>query len=102
MGSERAKSPQRLGDLISEFLKTSGIRQRGDRKQLADAWSHAVGPSAARRSRVVSLRNGTLTVAVDSAALRQELEMFRRTEVLRRVQEAYPGKRVVALKCVLK
>ena len=102
MASERAKTPQRLGDLISDFLRTSGIKKRDERRQLADAWCHAVGPAAGRRSHVISFQNGKLTVAVESPALRQELETFRRGEVLRRMQEAYPGKRIVALKCVLK
>jgi predicted nucleic acid-binding Zn ribbon protein len=102
MAPERGKTPQRLGDLVSEFLRSSGIKRRDERKQLADAWCHAVGPVAARRSSVVSFRDGKLTVRVESAALRQELETFRRGEVLRRMQEAFPGKRVAALKCILK
>ena len=102
MASEKAKTPQRLGDLISQFLRTSGVKRRDERRQLADAWCHAVGPGASRRSSVVSLQNGKLTVKVESAALRQELDTFRRGEVLRRMQEAFPAKRIVALKCTLK
>ena len=37
-----------------------------------------------------------------NVALRQELDTFRRGEVLRRMQEAFPAKRIVALKCTLK
>tara|TARA_B100002003_G_C13717202_1_gene359390 strand:- start:242 stop:550 length:309 start_codon:yes stop_codon:yes gene_type:complete len=102
MASKKAKTPHKLGDLISEFLRKSGVKERDERRLLADAWGRAVGPSASHRSNVVSLQNGKLIVRVESAALRQELETFRRSEVLRRMQEAFPAKRIAALKCILK
>lgn len=102
MKAEKEREARRLGEVISEVLKASGVNRRDELRELSDAWCRSAGPEAARRSRVVSLRNGTLTVTVESAALRQELETFRRDEVVRKMQAAFPGKRVAALKCVLK
>ena len=43
MASKKAKTPQKLGDLISDFLRTSGVKERDERRLLADAWGQAVG-----------------------------------------------------------
>lgn len=98
---DRGKSPRRLGELISEVLRNSGAARRDDRRRLAEAWILSVGTEAAKRSRVVSLQNGLLTVTVESAALRQELQTFRRDEVLGRMREAFSGRRITSLKCIL-
>lgn len=96
------EGPRRLGELIAEMLKSSGVTRRDELRELSTAWSRAAGPEAAGRSRVVSLRDGTLTVVVESAALRQELETFRREEVLRTMRKDVPGRRIAVLRCVLK
>jgi predicted nucleic acid-binding Zn ribbon protein len=95
------EEPRRLGDVLSEVLKSAGITRRDELRELSEAWCRAAGPEAAGRSRVVSLKNGTLTVTVGSPALRQELETFRRAEVLRKMQAAFPARRIAALRCVL-
>ncbi|MBI2901616.1 MAG: DUF721 domain-containing protein [Planctomycetes bacterium] len=96
------EGPRRLGELMAEVLKTSGVTRRDELRELSDAWCRSAGPEAAARSRVVSLRNGTLTVVVESPALRQELETFRRDEVIRRMRADVPGRRIAVLRCVLK
>ncbi len=97
---ERA-GPRKIGELIAEMLKSSGVTRRDELRELSEAWCRAAGPEAAARSRVVSLRNGTLTVVVESPALRQELETFRRDEVLRKMRKDVPTRRLAVLRCVL-
>jgi hypothetical protein len=53
-------------------------------------WRAAAGEEIARQSRAMSFRNGFLTVAVDSAPLRAELETFRR-EALVETLSAFCG-----------
>lgn len=93
---------RRLGDILTEWIRSSGIAHRDEMRELSDAWCRSAGPEAARRSRVVALKNGTLTVTVESSALRQELESFRRDEVLRKMQASFPGRRIAVLRCIVK
>ena len=100
---ERGSRPVRLlGDVIKDVVKAAPWSRRKDLFALTEAWCQAAGPEVARRTQVMGLSRGTLTVNVESAALRHEIEAYRRPEILRRLQEAYPQKRIVALKCVLR
>jgi predicted nucleic acid-binding Zn ribbon protein len=91
-----------LGELLGELLKEYGAKRRDEHRALTEAWSRAAGPEVARRTRVVGLTRDTLTVSVESAALRQELESFRRDDVLARLREEFPARRIARVRCVLK
>lgn len=98
--AERGGPAKRAGDFLAEILRAANPRRRGGLFELTEAWSRAAGPEVARRTRIVSLAKDTLTVAVESAALRQELETYRKEEILARLNAEFP-KRVATLKCVL-
>lgn len=93
---------RRIGDLLPQVLKEIGPRRRDELNLLTEAWGRAAGPEVARQSRVVGLNRDTLTVSVESAALRQELESFRKDELLARMRAEYPAKRIAGLRCLLK
>jgi hypothetical protein len=94
--------PRPLGALMKELLKTVAGPKRKEMDALAEAWVLAAGPEVARRSWPVTLgRGGQLTVRFESAALRQEVQSFRRAEILARLREAFPARRIASLKCVL-
>ena len=57
---------------------------------------------AARRSEPVGFKGGELTVRFESPVLRQEVQAFRRAEILARLKLALPGQRIATLKCVLR
>jgi hypothetical protein len=87
---------------MKELLKGVAGPKRKELDSLAEAWARAAGPEVARRSWPVALgRGGQLTVKFDSAALRQEVQAFRREEILARLREAFPARRIGSLKCVL-
>jgi hypothetical protein len=87
---------------MAEVLKSTAGPKRRELLELAEAWARAVGPEVARRSRPLSLgKGGQLTVGFESSALRQEVQSFRKDEILGRLQAEYPGRRIAALKCVL-
>jgi hypothetical protein len=99
---ERKAGARPLGELIAEFLKTVAGPKRRELEDLNEAWVRAAGPDVARRSWPVSLgRGGQLTVRFESAALREEVQAFRKEEILAKLREAFPARRIAALKCVM-
>lgn len=99
---ERGSGPRPLGDLLAGLMKQFGPKRRAELEELSDAWGRAAGPDVARRTRVMGLVRETLTVAVESAPLRQELEQFRKPLLLERMRLEYPGRRIGELRCVLR
>ena len=71
----------RLGDVLSTLLQKRGYAQTLALDEARTAWASAAGDPAAG-TRVVSFRDGVLTVEVASAAERYELEAFRRDELV--------------------
>jgi len=87
---------------MAEIIKATAGPKRRELLELAEAWARAAGPEVARRSRPLSLgRGGQLTVGFESSALRQEVQSFRKAEILGRLQTEYRPCRIAALKCVL-
>jgi hypothetical protein len=104
MREERKKAgPQRVGDLIADLVKATTGPKRRELAELSEAWIRAAGPEVARRSWPVGLgKGGRLVVSFESSALRQEIQSFRKEEILGRLQAEYPARRIADLKCVLK
>jgi hypothetical protein len=99
---EGREAPRRLGDFLPGILRTAGPRARDEMYELTEAWAAAAGPEVARVSRIVGMNRDTLTVAVESASLRQEIESFRRPEILARIRAAFPRRKIADLRCVLR
>jgi predicted nucleic acid-binding Zn ribbon protein len=57
-------------------------------------WSEIVGAEIARHAQPVSLRSGTLIIAVDHPVWLQELSRFHKTLLLQKIQAAV-GKQAV-------
>ena len=95
-------APRSIGELMAEVIKATAGPKRRELLELSEAWARAAGPDVARRSRPLSLgKGGQLTVSFASSALRQEVQSFRRDEILARLQTEYPARRIAILKCVL-
>jgi predicted nucleic acid-binding Zn ribbon protein len=86
-GRERQSHPEKLGDILARFLKDSGLDRPRKTEDLDQAWADVAGNDVARLSRVASFQRGIFTVEIRSAPLRQELELFRREELLLGLQE---------------
>ena len=87
---------------MAEVIKAQAGPRRRELLELSEAWAQAAGPDVARWSRPLSLgKGGQLTVRFESSALRQEVQSFRKAEILARLQVEYPSRRIAALKCVL-
>ncbi|MDC3379132.1 DUF721 domain-containing protein [Planctomycetota bacterium] len=86
--ARRGRDNAKVGDLVSQVLKAAGIGDSSQLTALRQAWLEAVGKQSAAQTRIVSLRNGLLTVEVASAALAQELSVYYKRQLLERLREA--------------
>lgn len=68
-------------------MKQSGVGQGGALARLRQAWEEAVGRATAAQSRVLSHKNGVLLVEADTAALAQELSVYHKPALLKRLRE---------------
>ncbi|MFQ5529399.1 MAG: DUF721 domain-containing protein [Gemmatimonadota bacterium] len=69
--------PELLGGLVHATLARLGIGGRVERARVVANWRELVGPHIADVARPVRIRGGTLFVAVESAAWRNELSLMR-------------------------
>ena len=101
-GKKEDRPPQRVGEVMRNFLRASGLKHRRVDAELARVWREAVGAELARRSRLQGItRERVLTVEVDSPAVRQELTTFRRAAVLQKFKASLPDRPVKELKVVM-
>jgi predicted nucleic acid-binding Zn ribbon protein len=71
--------PERLSDLLSKFLRDSGIAGRIQQSSAIAEWPRLVGPEIAAVTQPLSIsEDGTLFVAVRSHAWMNELTMMER------------------------
>lgn len=75
-----------LADAIDRLVDGAGMRERMDGLDIASWWESIAGAMVARHTTGITLRAGRLTIAVDSAPLRQELT-FMRDEIRARINE---------------
>ncbi len=80
------KEPQRLRELIEQFLTEQGLGEVQVVAQLPQLWSELVGGPAARASRICSFANGELVVEVSVPAWYTELHL-RGEELRKRLNE---------------
>ena len=89
--------PEAIGGLVSRLFQMRGYgRPQGD-AQLQELWSEIAGPQIASGTRVMGLRNGVLTIGVNSSPLLSELSSFHHERLLEALQAKH-GQRVKVLK----
>ncbi|MBQ6769297.1 MAG: DUF721 domain-containing protein [Prevotella sp.] len=76
-----------LHDLVMRNLRAQGLETPLLQKRLIDAWPVVAGPTVARYTQDVVIRNQTLYVKLLSPALRAELSM-RRQELVQQLNAA--------------
>jgi DNA polymerase III subunit beta len=96
-GRHRARQPKHVANVLAQLLARRGYAQVQSADDLAAAWREAAGPQAAQQTRVVGLRRGQLEIVVAGSAWMQELT-FRKTELLARLVELVPGKKIRGLR----
>lgn len=87
MGEKRKRRPRKLGDVMSDVLKRSGIADRVAQATVIPDWPSLVGPQIARVTEPLSITpQGTLFVAVTTNAWMTELSLME-PDLLRRLNE---------------
>lgn len=73
----RKSNEQSIGEAIREFLEHYRLGNKLDEVNLIHQWEEVAGPLVSRYTKNLFIRNGILYVTVESAALRNELNMLR-------------------------
>lgn len=73
----KRNNTEQIGDAIRKFLRQSGLESPLNEFRLVDAWRDVVGPTIAKYTLNLYIRNQTLFVHLSSSVLRQELQMQR-------------------------
>ena len=82
----RRGGTRKLGDVLASVLQKRGYGKPLANEGARKAWAAVAGERLAARTRVATFRDGILTIEVDSAAQRYELEAFRGQELLAALQ----------------
>lgn len=80
---DEGPQPEAIGDILKRIVRKDGFGKRAlsKRRQAQKVLAETLGPLAAHVS-VASVKLGVVTLEADSSALFQELESFRRRELM--------------------
>lgn len=73
----RKAEPEKLGDAIHEMLKSFHIEDKFNETNLINSWEKIMGTPIAKRTTKVYIKDKKLFVHLNSAPLKQELNMSR-------------------------
>lgn len=92
----RDKPAARVGEAIAGYLARAGLKQRVDEASVVSDWAELVGPQLARVTVPDAVtRDGTLFVAVSSAAWMQELQLLTPTVLAQLAKRGRRIKRII-------
>lgn len=77
----RNSNERSLKEALEALIQDYGLRGKLDEQAVRAGWTEVAGEMIARHTMRIDLRQGKLTVKVDSAPLRQELHFMRTTLV---------------------
>jgi len=84
MARSRIGKPSSLADILRERFGSLGLEKKLHQARIFSRWEEAVGSRVAAHSRPVYVRNGRLTLVVDSPAWSQQLSLLR-PDLLRKI-----------------
>jgi predicted nucleic acid-binding Zn ribbon protein len=73
----RRNNAEQIGSILRRYLRQESLESPLNEQRLLDLWPQMLGPSMAKYTRQIYIRNQILFVSLSSAALRQELMMGR-------------------------
>lgn len=89
--SKGCGSARPIGEFIGEVRRDLRRPATLWPERLETIWAQAAGPQLSAAVRVLGYRAGTLSLATASAAVRGEIEAYRRDELLRRLNALMPA-----------
>lgn len=66
-----------MGDAISDWLRLSGHGARLEDANAEAAWRDVMGEAVSRKTRFLRVRDGVLTIELDSGPMKEEFLMAR-------------------------
>ena len=90
----RRVGPEKLGDILRDFLETSGLAHKLKHLEVHQAWETVVGPEIAAQTRIAGFTRHKLYVEVTSAARRHELSTFYKPRILDALRQQLPDVRI--------
>ncbi len=73
----RRRKTQAISDVIKEVLKKQNLNKGMLENRAVHYWAKVLGPSVARATHRIYIRNGVLYVEMTSSVLRNELMMWK-------------------------
>lgn len=89
----RRNNAEQIGEVIRKFFRQNGLESPLNEYRLVEAWKDVVGPTIARYTSNLYIKNQTLYVHLTSSVLRQELMMGR--DILVRNLNSHVGAQVI-------
>lgn len=89
----RKSNTQPLKDVIREYIDAIGQRRKLNEVKIVSAWRKIMGNVIANHTKNVFIKDGTLFISLDSAALKNELIM-QRDNILRHIND-YAGSDII-------
>lgn len=78
-----------VGKTLADVLKTLKLDQKRSEAEIVKVWNHLMAPDIAAHAQPISIRKGTLFVAVDNSAWLDEIVRFRQREILQKLQTSF-------------
>lgn len=97
--SKRDNKTNRLKDLIPQMLQENKLKKGMDQIYVKEAWTEVMGQGVANYTESVSLKNQTIFVKLNSAALREELQ-YGQDKIVKMMNEALGGIKVRSVKWI--
>lgn len=87
----RYSGPQKIGDVLRDFLEVSGLGNKLRHLEVYSAWEEVVGPGLAPHVRVAGFSRHKLYIDVDSSSHMHELSTFYKGKLLESLRERLPN-----------
>ncbi len=82
------RKPERIGNILPDVIRNLGLDSKLEEVELEKLWGTVVGERIAAVSRPRGIRDGVLTVEVDTSAWMQELS-FRKKQIIDLVRKKF-------------
>lgn len=90
---KRESNEQSLKEVIDRLLKVYKLESKLGEHEVVDRWGEIVGPTIAKHTREIFIKNKTLHIRLDSSVVRSELH-HGRSKLITLINE-YTGKEVI-------
>lgn len=93
----KRKREEPIGDLVMQFLRIEGLETPLLEYRVMQAWPKVAGPTVAKYTGQMYVRDGMLHVQIKSPSLRQNLSMYQ-TELANKLNETVKSRVIHAVR----